>query len=163
MTLVKFGQKRSPTFRCPSHKGERVSQLKGSFWEKTRISIPKTLMLAWLWSYKTSVSDTCSQTGVAAKAVGQWFSFYRDVCSHWLEENPYKIGGPGVIVEIDESVIAKRKYHRGRLVRERWVFGGYCPSTRQGFLVMVDRRDAATLEEEIRSNIQPGSIIISDE
>ncbi|TRY63906.1 hypothetical protein TCAL_14323 [Tigriopus californicus] len=76
-------------------------------------------MLAWLWSYKTSVSDTCSQTGVAAKAVGQWFSFYRDVCSHWLEENPYKIGGPGVIVEIDESVIAKRKYHRGRLVRER--------------------------------------------
>ncbi|TRY76765.1 hypothetical protein TCAL_13695 [Tigriopus californicus] len=104
MTLVKFGQKRSPTFRCPSHKGELVSQLKGSFWQKTCISLPKTLILAWLWYYKTSVSDASSQTGVAAKAVGQWISLYRDICSHWLEEKPNKMGGPGVIVEIDESV-----------------------------------------------------------
>ena len=49
---------------------------------------------------------------------------FRAVCTWWLQQNPVQIGGVGVIAEIDESLMSKRKYNRGRLRRERWVFGG---------------------------------------
>ena len=55
------------------------------------------------------------------------------------------IGGPGSIVEIDESKFGKRKYHRGHRVEGQWVFGGYERETGKSFLVPVERRDAETL------------------
>ncbi|KCZ78735.1 hypothetical protein H311_00226 [Anncaliia algerae PRA109] len=33
------------------------------------------------------------------------------------------IGGPGIIVEIDESKFGRRKYHRGHKVEGVWVLG----------------------------------------
>jgi hypothetical protein len=33
-----------------------------------------------------------------------------------MENNPIRIGGIGHVVEIDETVINRNKYHRGRLV-----------------------------------------------
>ena len=34
-----------------------------------------------------------------------------------------KIGGPGRIVEIDETLVAHRKFGVGRLVGKQWLFG----------------------------------------
>ncbi len=59
----------------------------------------------------------------ASEAAVQWFQYYRDVCTEWLLHNPIQLGGEGRIVEINESVIARRKYHRGHHVPERWIFG----------------------------------------
>ena len=66
-------------------------------------------------------------------------------------------------MEIDESVIARRKYHRGHRVPERWVFGGTNPESNLGFLALVDDRSAATPLTLIQQFIGPGSIIHSDE
>ena len=52
------------------------------------------------------------------------FQKFRAVCTWWLEQNPVQIGGVGVIAEIDESLMSKRKNNVGRVRRERWVFGG---------------------------------------
>ena len=48
-------------------------------------------------------------------------------------------------MEIDESLFSKRKYNRGRVLQEQWIFGGYDPVDKKGFLVPVPKRDAATL------------------
>ena len=47
-------------------------------------------------------------------------------------------------------------------MREQWVFGGYDVATKVGFMVPVDRRDAATLLPIIQKYIAPGTTIISD-
>ena len=39
-------------------------------------------------------------------------------------ERDQQIGGPGKIVQIDESKFGKRKCHRGHRVEGQWVFGG---------------------------------------
>lgn len=75
------------------------------------------------------------------------------------------LGGPGKIVEIDESCFSKkRKFHRGRGGRRihRWVFGMVERGSNRFRLWLVPNRRRETLLPIIRDNIAPGTIIISD-
>ena len=44
-----------------------------------------------------------------------------------IRETTRKVGGPGKMIVIDETALAKRKYHRGRPVAREtcWVLGIY--------------------------------------
>ena len=77
--------------------------------------------------------------------------------------NPRKIGGPGHIVEIDESKFGHRKYSRGRMLSGMWVFGGIDRDTKEILMVPVQDRSAATLVPIIEEYILPGTTIYSDE
>ena len=58
-----------------------------------------------------------------------------------------QLGGVGKTVQIDESLLVKAKYHRGRQLRarQRWVFGIYDPEKKEGYIQLVEDRSAATL------------------
>ena len=77
-------------------------------------------------------------------------------------ENSEKLGGPGKIVEIDESKFGKRKYHKGHHVEGQWVFGGYERGTGRTFMVPVEDRSAETLLPIIKDWIMPETTIYSD-
>ena len=84
-----------------------------------------------------------------------------------LETNFYKrfkkIGGPGIVVEIDESKFGKVKYHRGHKVEGVWVFGLVeRTEKRKIFLIKVDDRKKATLESILKKYVHKESIIHSD-
>ena len=69
------------------------------------------------------------------------------------------------MVEIDETVLTRRKYHRGQLrAEERWFFGGVERDSNgeKCFLVPVEKRDAATLLPIIDRHILAGTTIMSD-
>ena len=74
------------------------------------------------------------------------------------------VGGPGLTVEIDETLLFKRESHVGRLLSseegQQWLFGGLCRETGDCFLVRVPRRDTQTLLHAIRENIHPESHIL---
>ena len=57
-------------------------------------------------------------------AIGDYYRFIREVMEDDLLSNPVQIGGVGVIVEIDETKLGKRKYNRGHRVEGAWAFGG---------------------------------------
>uniref|UniRef100_A0A914HGG1 Transposase n=1 Tax=Globodera rostochiensis TaxID=31243 RepID=A0A914HGG1_GLORO len=63
--------------------------------------------------------------GLSNRTVIDWNNFLREICSQQLLNNPIRLGGVGRVVQIDESLMARRKYHRGHEVPERWVFGMY--------------------------------------
>jgi len=61
--------------------------------------------------------------------------------------------------------MVKAKYHRGRQLHERqhWVFGIYDLQLKEGYIELVDKRDAATLLPIIQRIVAPGTTIWSDE
>ncbi|KAL3119758.1 hypothetical protein niasHT_006448 [Heterodera trifolii] len=97
------------------------------------------------------------------KTVIDWNCFYRDVCSRWLLAHPIRLGGIGNIVQIDESLVARRKYHRGRRVREQWVFGMYDVHAHVGIVQLVPDRTRNTLLPIIEQYVLPGTTIHSDQ
>ena len=75
---------------------------------------------------------------------------------------PPLIGGPGKIVEVDESLAGKRKYNRRRLVKGKWLLGGVERGSNDCFLVECqnNHRDHHTLIRIIKQHVRPGTIII---
>ncbi|GBN03536.1 hypothetical protein AVEN_146657-1 [Araneus ventricosus] len=73
-----------------------------------------------------------------------------------------KIGGVGMVVEIDESKFGKRKYNRGKRVEGKWVFGGIERGTTNCFFKVVEDRTAEMLIEITKKYVEPGSNVLSD-
>ncbi|GFO06197.1 hypothetical protein PoB_003270200, partial [Plakobranchus ocellatus] len=65
------------------------------------------------------VSTANDLVDVSEKTNIQRFGHFRDICTNNFENNSYRIGGPGVIVEIDESLVTKRKNNVGHVVEQR--------------------------------------------
>jgi transposase-like protein len=71
-------------------------------------------------------------------------------------------------VEVDETVLVRRKYNRGRLPvdnksgKQLWVFGGIERGTSNCFIVPVEKRDKETLLSLIEQHVLPGSTVVSD-
>ena len=73
-----------------------------------------------------------------------------------------KIGGPGIIVQIDEAQIGRHKYNRGRVPDEVWVFGMIASDGRLRLQTVEDRKKD-TLHEVILASVERGSIIHTDQ
>ena len=66
-------------------------------------------------------------------------------------------------MEIDETVLTKPKYHKGKSeADDQWFFGGIERGTGRCFIVPVARRDKDTLLPIIQKYICPGATIVSD-
>jgi len=78
-------------------------------------------------------------------------------------ENDNKpLGGPDIIVEVDEAKIGRRKYNRGRIIRGQWIFGVIERNSGRIFVIPIKDRSAITLTAIIQKHIAPGTIIHSD-
>ena len=164
MRIVKDASKRDNyKYKCPKCLTTQ-SIRKGSFFENSRLTIEEILCVTFCWAAKLSVQSTAIMATVGKNSVSQWFQFLREKCSEaLLQADDYEFGGPGVVVQIDESLVAKRKYHVGREVNQQWVFGLYDTNTKRGHIELVDDRKAETLLPIIQKYVKPGSTIFSDQ
>ena len=175
-------------WRCPQcHKGTAIRE--GSFFAKSRLPLQKWLILLYWWATQYPILDAWQEAQVAERTAIQVYQWFCDVCSTQLLQTPIKLGGPGVVVQIDESLYCHKpkarniwhtrsfsftctehsflllQHHRGTAPRyEIWVFRMVDTSQTPalGYMQIVPDCTAATLLPIIQSHVQPGTIIHSD-
>ena len=93
-----------------------ISDFHGTFLDNCHISPWKILLFINCWLHKRFThSEIYHNLDFSPQSSINWRSYCSEVTLNYFENQP-KIGGPGVIVEIDESKFGKSKYNRGRYV-----------------------------------------------
>jgi len=151
-------------WRCKkSQCRQKRSIYHGSFFADFKLKPNQVLLVVYLWLARSSHKEIMQITGHSDKTITDYLNIFRDFVSDYVSESTQKIGGPGIVVEIDESKFGKRKYNRGHRVEGSWVFGGVERTPeRRVFVTAVPDRKTKTLLEIIRQNVEEGSIIYSD-
>jgi hypothetical protein len=154
-------------WKCNVCKATR-SVRKGSIYSNAKISLAKCILLIYLWVLKIPFFAVVLLSGLSRPTVSSWLFWIDNVTSKYLSCQTLKLGGPGKIVEVDESYWFKSKYNRGRQKRTySWVFviveRGVDGFRSKFVCFFVKRRTRKVLEHIISKFVIPGSTIISDE
>jgi hypothetical protein len=141
----------------------KQSIFKDSVFGNRRILCCEIMLMARLWISKNSVDSIQDLTGHSKGTVVGYVQQFRKLVTDAIRETQQPIGGNDIVVEVDETKLGKRKFHRGHYVEGVWIVGGVerTPERRM-FAERVADRSAETLLEVLRRNILPGSRIISD-
>jgi transposase-like protein/ssDNA-binding Zn-finger/Zn-ribbon topoisomerase 1 len=155
------------TWLCSSRpcKNKKISIRADSFFSKSKLSLSTIILFVYLWSRDYNLPQTKIECGISHDVALDWAKYCRSVALAFFQDRDLeKIGGEGLIVELDETVVAKRKYNRGRLIKETWVFGGILRSqdSFKCFMQVVDKRDEATLLPIVQNKVHPGTTIVTD-
>ena len=143
------------------HRFER-SIREGSWFERANLSITEVLKFSYWWCVGLNQMQIKAQLAMSPSTLVDWDMFCRELCGVVLSDENEIIGGPGKIVQIDESKIGKRKYHKGHFVEGQWVFGGIEEDSRKSFIVCVENRKEDTLIPLMHRWIHLGTTIYSD-
>ena len=164
-TVVNRSKADGFVFRCPSCR-KMLTIRTGSFLTRSKLSLGQSLMLIYLWALKMPVEQTAIMIGTSERTVVDWNNLIREVCSSkFAHEAEPTLGGPGRVVQIDESLVYKAKHNRGHALFEqpKWVFGIYDVSEKVGAVEFVESRTAEVLLPLIRKHVIPGTEIHSDQ
>ena len=138
----------------------------GTFFEGVKIPCNQLLEFGYNWLSNLKSAQLQRDTGWSSATVANWIQNFQQLIEldlRSMPENERKIGGPGIIVQIDEAKFGKRKFNRGHRVEGVWVVGGVeITDERKLFAVSVDNRRAETLLEIIGQHVHPGSHIFTD-
>ena len=159
-------------WKCPNKKCNQTNSIRtGSFFVERKFSrIPLRVLFAIIYFFAQDANQTLIYKNIGnhitRQRIGQWQQYLRDICTCWLLDNPFKIGGPGKIVQVDESKPGgKRKYNKGRSLGNDpdWLIGVYSTDSKQGCIQIVTNRNQKTCRTFLKKHVKPGSIIHSDE
>lgn len=145
--------------------GKEKSVLTDSMFNRCNVELRKIIVIMYEWSWRTQICVTAAKLDITEQTASRYYSDFRNICSWKLVQQLLVLGGPGHVVEIDESMFSRAKYDVGHAlhVPRQWIFGIYDPQTKQGILRTVDQREAATLLPIIQQVVLPGTMIYSDE
>ena len=102
-----------------------VADHQGTFLKDSHIPAWKILLFVTLWLQKHFSHGLVSENlGIGAEASVNWRSYCSEVAENWYNRQD-PIGGEGIVVEIDETLLVRRKFGTGRLLKQVWMFGGY--------------------------------------
>lgn len=151
-------------FRCPQCK-KKISLRSGTFLEKSKVSLAEFSAILFFHHLDVLQKDIAEILGLSTNTITDYSNIIREQCSNVLISEDEKLGGEGVRVQVDESVISGSKRSRNkkaRPVQEKWVVGAYDTEKKVGMMRRVQDRSGERLTECIKEWCLPGSIIVTD-
>ena len=106
----------------------------GSWFENSNLTLQEIMKLTYWWCADLRENQIKAQLRLSDNTIVDWSMFCREICEVSISQKSEQIGGEGIRVQIDETKVGKRKYHRGHLVEGQWVFGGIEEESRKCFL-----------------------------
>jgi transposase-like protein len=129
------------------------------------IHLPLSALLRIIlyWTADTRPEAVARELGISENTIRGYFAILLDKAEKKFEEE-FANERFHMAVQIDESPFGRRKYNRGRKVKQDWVFG-ICEAKPGGRIYMepVLKRDAATLAPIIFQHVDVDALIASDE
>ena len=166
MIYRKTDKKDGIMFMCKSRSCRKTKSIRsGTFFENVRLNLCDSMLLLHLWSKGYSEKLILDDFSFAKQTVVDWFRFCRELCVDHFDENQVMIGGPGCVIEIDETHVVRRKYNRGRILQAGWLFGGIMRRSDgqfHAFFRLIYNRCGDHLKYLIRQHVIPGTHIITD-
>lgn len=155
-------------FREEQEDGTFVTGAEGSMTFGAKIPANQLFQVMWGMCVNLNWSHLKDITDLSGEVLTNYTTLIKEVMMRTVyrayDLPDGKIGGPGEIVEIDETKIAKRKSNTGQILANEleWVFGGIGRYSKQAFKVRVTGRSIRDLIPLMKRFINPGSIIVSD-
>lgn len=139
---------------CRNYKCRKsISIFYNSLFSKLKIPINDILYILYNFLIKTSNDGLCASTGISRDTIYTYFNMFRSLIFESIDKN-IKIGGPGIIVEIDETKIGKKGL---------WVIGGVERDNRNNiFMEILTERNENKFNDIILKYVYKGSIIYTD-
>ncbi|KAG0423912.1 hypothetical protein DMUE_6120, partial [Dictyocoela muelleri] len=139
---------------------------RGTFFGHFKVDLCDVVTVLYHFFFEKGQSELL-ELGISHNTIHRIYSAAYSKISEFIVNNPVRLGGEGIICQIDESMFHYRqKYHRGRLSQAyRWVFGIVDTSFTPGkfYVKAVPDRRAETLLPIINSIVRDGTIIWSDQ
>ena len=102
-------------WRCPqcktfkSVRGGKNQAGQQNFFHNSKVSLQIWLLIMWLWSRQWPVTKAAEECEIDESNAIDFYQFFRDICSWKLMNMTIKLGGPGKIVQIDESLMTHQQ------------------------------------------------------
>ena len=152
-------------FRCKKCRCG-VSWTHNTWFQGKKISIIDCLILIFYWCFNFSVKQVSTLTSLSENTIVGYFDSIRKVCVDDVVNSGQKLGGVGETVEIDETHLYTRKYHKGRVLalekEQIWFVGGIERRTKKVFVVLTKKRDKNKLNQIIEQWVEKGTTIYTD-
>uniref|UniRef100_A0A1I8BKJ9 Transposase n=1 Tax=Meloidogyne hapla TaxID=6305 RepID=A0A1I8BKJ9_MELHA len=111
----------------------KITRVDATWFENVKLELPTVFSLMYSFARNESYDETINEAAKIESAirtstgtVSDWFNYSRElICDDFLSQQEFrgKIGGVNCIVQVDETKIGRRKYHKGRHVEGAWLVG----------------------------------------
>lgn len=152
------GSKRKGSKACR----KTIAPTVGTFFDGALVQLEfcETIAIIALFILKQTVSQThdCIQSWrrlrykdssltLSRKTICCYFKMFRNIIQVIVSNVNIKLGGVGKTVQIDETFLTRRKYHRGRVTKQMTttILGIYCKEDKHGIFVRVPSKSKESI------------------